>query len=220
MKKLVIYGLSNPVIIKLVEAINRKEKIFHLLGLLKSPDNIPVEDVLGYPVLGTEELIPELIRNDEVYFFNNVNYSPAQMKKADMILAENGCRTVSLIHPDIDMSHVVYGDNIMLCEGTILGPEVHIGNHLTCRLGCIISHEVIIEDYVYISPGVTVCGNAILKEGCDIGAGATILPTRTIGRNSIIGAGAVVTKDIPANVTAVGMPARVIKHHRENHIDE
>lgn len=44
-----------------------------------------------------------------------------------------------------------------------------------------------------------------------LGGGAIVCPGVTIGENSVIGAGAVVTKDIPANVVAVGNPARVIK---------
>lgn len=44
-----------------------------------------------------------------------------------------------------------------------------------------------------------------------IGAGCSILPGVTIGDNTVIGAGSVVTKDIPANVLAVGNPCRVIK---------
>ncbi len=44
-----------------------------------------------------------------------------------------------------------------------------------------------------------------------IGGGAIILPGVTIGENSVIGAGAVVTKDVGANVVAVGNPARVIR---------
>ncbi|MEU2025702.1 sugar O-acetyltransferase [Streptomyces sp. NPDC016469] len=44
-----------------------------------------------------------------------------------------------------------------------------------------------------------------------LGGGAIVLAGVTIGDNSVIGAGAVVTKDIPANVVAVGNPARVIR---------
>jgi len=44
-----------------------------------------------------------------------------------------------------------------------------------------------------------------------IGAGCSILPGVTIGDNTVIGAGSVVTKDIPANVLAVGNPCRVIR---------
>ena len=44
-----------------------------------------------------------------------------------------------------------------------------------------------------------------------IGAGAILLPGVTIGDNSVIGAGSIVTKDIPANVVAVGNPCRVLR---------
>ena len=44
-----------------------------------------------------------------------------------------------------------------------------------------------------------------------IGAGAIIVPGVTIGDNTVIGAGSVVTKDIPANVVAVGNPCRVMR---------
>jgi maltose O-acetyltransferase len=44
-----------------------------------------------------------------------------------------------------------------------------------------------------------------------LGGGAIILPGVTIGENTVVGAGAVVTKDLPANVVAVGNPARVVR---------
>lgn len=44
-----------------------------------------------------------------------------------------------------------------------------------------------------------------------LGGGVIVCPGVTIGENSVIGAGSVVTKDIPANVVAVGNPARVIR---------
>ncbi|NHC12812.1 sugar O-acetyltransferase [Motilibacter deserti] len=44
-----------------------------------------------------------------------------------------------------------------------------------------------------------------------LGGGAIVLPGVTIGANTVVGAGAVVTKDLPANVVAVGNPARVVR---------
>jgi maltose O-acetyltransferase len=44
-----------------------------------------------------------------------------------------------------------------------------------------------------------------------VGGGAIVLPGVTIGENTVVGAGAVVTRDLPANVVAVGNPARVIR---------
>lgn len=44
-----------------------------------------------------------------------------------------------------------------------------------------------------------------------LGGGAIVLPGVTVGENSVVGAGAVVTRDVPANVVAVGNPARVVR---------
>ena len=49
-----------------------------------------------------------------------------------------------------------------------------------------------------------------------LGANVTVLPGVTVGDNSIIGAGSVVTKDIPANVIAVGNPCKVVRQISEN----
>lgn len=51
----------------------------------------------------------------------------------------------------------------------------------------------------------------IIEDGVWIGGHAVIAPGVRIGRNSVIGAGSVVTRDIPANVVAVGNPCRVLR---------
>lgn len=63
--------------------------------------------------------------------------------------------------------------------------------------------------YMYTDP-VTIGDN------CWIGANVTICPGVTIGENTVIGAGSVVTKDIPANVVAVGNPCRVLREINEH----
>ena len=58
-----------------------------------------------------------------------------------------------------------------------------------------------------------------IGRNCWIGAGTVILPGVTIGENTVIGAGSVVSKDIPANVVALGVPCKVLReigeHDRE-----
>ena len=67
-----------------------------------------------------------------------------------------------------------------------------------------------------IAPGANVSGNVELKEGAYIGTNAAILQGEsikkkiTIGKFSIVGAGAVVTKDVDADSTVVGIPAKLI----------
>lgn len=61
------------------------------------------------------------------------------------------------------------------------------------------------DSYAACEKGVEIGPNSY------IGAGATILAGVKVGQNSMVGAGALVNRDVPENVVAVGIPARVIK---------
>jgi acetyltransferase EpsM len=120
----------------------------------------------------------------------------------------------TLRHPHTVMGREVQiGGGTCLCPGVILTAQIKIGRHCILNVNSSVSHDCILEDYVNINPGVTVCGDVRVGEGSYIGAGATIKDKVSIGEWSVIGAGAVVISDIPPNVTAVGVPARVIKDH-------
>lgn len=111
------------------------------------------------------------------------------------------------------------------------GAHVHIGSNVYANFNLTLVDDghIYIGDKTMIGPNVTIAtaGHPILPSLREkalqfnvdvhidrnvwIGAGAIILPGVTIGENSVIGAGSVVTKDIPANVVAVGNPCRVLR---------
>lgn len=111
------------------------------------------------------------------------------------------------------------------------GRHVHFGSgvYANFSLTLVDDTHIYIGDKTLIGPNVTIATAAhpILPElreralqynlpvhigrNCWIGAGAVILPGVSVGDNSVIGAGSVVTKDIPANVVAVGNPCRVMR---------
>ena len=64
---------------------------------------------------------------------------------------------------------------------------------------------------MYLLWNVNISGNDRIGEGVMFGSGSTIIQGKNVGMAAIIGAGAVVTKDIPAGATVVGIPAKVIK---------
>ncbi len=115
------------------------------------------------------------------------------------------------------------------------GCNIHVGNNFYANfsLTAVDDTDIYIGDNVMIAPNVTIAtaGHPICPElrekvyqfnlpvhigNCVwIGAGAVITPGVTIGDNSVIGAGSVVTKDVPANVVAVGNPCRVLREITE-----
>ncbi len=101
----------------------------------------------------------------------------------------------------VDDTHIYVGDNTMFAPNVIVATAAHP-----------ILPELRTQGLQYNMP-------VHIGKNCWIGAGAIILPGVTIGDNTVIGAGSVVTRDIPANVVAVGNPCRVMRpisdHDRE-----
>lgn len=98
----------------------------------------------------------------------------------------------------VDDTHIYVGD------ATMFGPNVTIAT-----AGHPILPELREQAYQYNMP-------VHIGKNCWLGAGVIVMPGVTIGDNTVIGAGSVVTKDIPANVVAVGNPCRVMREIGEH----
>jgi len=101
-------------------------------------------------------------------------------------------------------------DNLKLGYKTDIGAFTYIN----AKKGVIIEDQVQIGSHCSIYSISTIDdkeGQIILKRNCKIGSHSTIMPGVTVGSNSIIGAHSFVNKDIPDNVVAFGVPAKVIR---------
>ena len=95
-----------------------------------------------------------------------------------------------------------------ICEGVTIESEVFVGHSVTFindaypRATAADGHLQTEADWA--------CQQTLVRRGASIGSGSTILGGITIGENAIVGAGSVVTKDVPADTTVAGNPARVL----------
>jgi len=112
-----------------------------------------------------------------------------------------------------DVSIIMVTGDLFIGEGVGIGAGTRIvgGNH---PVSSEIDEEAGPE---WLKPPIS---NGIkVKDRALIGANVTILDGVTIGRNTIVGAGSLVTKDLPENVVAVGIPARIIRERKVKKIN-
>jgi acetyltransferase-like isoleucine patch superfamily enzyme len=120
-------------------------------------------------------------------------------------------------YPEIEDGKLTkYNWVVQNIEGFDLGFETDIGafSYINALHGVEIKDNVQIGSHCSIYSVSTIDdshGKVILKQNCRIGSHSTILPGVSIGKNSIIGAHSLVNKDIPDNVVAFGVPAKVVR---------
>ncbi len=172
---------------------------------------------------GSEEIFKEQIKClDRLYDFNATR--PTELERRTEMLKEmlaevgENCYIEPPFHSNWGGRHVHLGNNVYFNFNATLVDDTHI----------------YIGDCTMLGPNVVIAtaGHPILPElrekalqynlpvhigkNCWLGAGVIVLPGVTIGDNTVIGAGSVVTKDIPANVVAVGNPCKVSREINEH----
>ena len=125
-------------------------------------------------------------------------------------LQEKKLTPANAIHPAaiIDASASIAEQGVMIAANAVINPLATIGTGAICNTGCIIEHECVVGEFAHIGPGAVLCGNVKIGSGTFVGANAVIKQGITVGKNAMIGAGAVVVKNVPDNVTVVGVPAK------------
>ena len=123
-------------------------------------------------------------------------------------LVENGFAPITVLHPSAIISQLASMGN-----GTYVGPlaivnaDAQIGDNCIINSGAIVEHDCHVESHAHISVGAHLGGKTEIHEGSLFGISASSLPCTKIGKWSVVGAGALVTRDVAAYSTVVGVPA-------------
>jgi sugar O-acyltransferase (sialic acid O-acetyltransferase NeuD family) len=190
-----------------VEAVNAVAPTFDFLGFCALDADGELLARRDAPLLGDTSHLRTL----DAQYILGIGTSEAR-RDLDQELTSYGREAVVLRHPDASTgSDLRIAPGVILAAGARLTTNVTLGRHTHLNVNAVVSHDCVLGDYVTLSPGVLVNGNVSLSEGVFLGTSAVVLPGREVGAWARIGAGAVVTEDVPAGRTAVGVPARVIE---------
>ncbi len=190
----------------LIQRINGYEKQWNLLGY--------ISDENALDVIGDDDYLCSY--NKELSVVIGIGSSVLREKLSKKYKINKNLSFPNLIDPSVILSSSIkLGEGNIFCAGNIATVDIEIGSFNLINLSCTIGHDTIIEDYVTVNPGVNISGNVKLRSGSCIGTGAKLIQGVCVGKNAVIGAGAVVINSIPANCTAVGVPAKSIKFLEE-----
>jgi sugar O-acyltransferase (sialic acid O-acetyltransferase NeuD family) len=171
------------------------------------------QKVLEVPVVGGDDLLPELAGRGFTHFvvgIGSIQSTGPRERLFDTGL-RHGLQPLIVRHPTAICSGTIRaGAGAQMLAGSIINTGAHLGVNTVVNTGAIVEHHCIIDDHSHIASRVTLAGEVHVGRGAHIGAGATVRQGIRIGEGAIVGAGSVVVKDVPAGMTVVGVPARIL----------
>lgn len=206
MDKIVVIGASGHA--KVIIDIINSMKCYEIVGCTDL--SIKIKNIMGYPVLGADAILPELYESGVRCAFvaigdNKLRFKIYQMIKDigfEMVNAISSCSVIS--------SSVQLGKGIAVMPGAIINADTIIGDCAIINTGATVDHDCSIGSATHIAPGTHLAGNVKVGKYAFLGVGSSVIPQVNIGEDAMIGAGSVVIRDVPQNTKAVGNPAKEI----------
>ncbi len=125
----------------------------------------------------------------------------------------------NVLFPPFLSRHAWFSNNIKIGKGVIVYPgaavnyNTHIQDFSIINMNCAVGHDCIIGFCSTLAPSVSLAGFTHLGECVEMCIHSATVQGTQIGENSIVGGMGMVTRNLPANCTAVGVPAKPIKYH-------
>lgn len=210
MKDIAIYGVGGfgREVLMLLKDINKVEPVWNVIGFFDDYHPVGYE-VHGLRILGGVNELND--RKKTLALFVAIG-TPSARKSVVNTINNPFIEYPALIHPSVIIGeNVEIGKGSVICANSVLTCDIRIGEFVLLNLACTVGHDTVIKDYSAFMPACNISGEVEIAECVYCGTGVKVINQTGIGANAIVGAGAVVTKPIPANCTAVGVPARPIK---------
>jgi sugar O-acyltransferase (sialic acid O-acetyltransferase NeuD family) len=155
---------------------------------------------------------PILWLDDQAAFEPSLPVLPAigSVKRMGIVrrLVGEGRALATLVHPSAVVSpSAIIEPGCVIGALVVVGARSRVGEGTVLNRGALVGHHTEIGRYCFLGPGANVAGKVTLGEQVYVGAGAVVRDHLRVGDRAVVGMGAVAVKDVPADVTVVGVPA-------------
>ena len=214
MDRIVIFGSSGHA--KVVLDIVEKEQKYQIAGLIDKFRSVG-ETVLGYPVLGGEEQLPEVVLQHSI--------KGGLIAIGDNCLRSEVAERIAKIyppfvflraeHPGANIARdVTLGAGTVVMAGATINPCCSIGEFCILNTNSSLDHDSSMGAFSSLAPGAATGGAVRIGAYAAIGLGAMLLQGIEIGEHTVVGAGSTVLEDLDPCKVAYGTPARVVRERK------
>jgi len=196
--QIIIYGAGGhaKAVMEMVQAIGA----FRIAGIIDDNPALTGTSVLGIPVLGARDILPQLLGQGIHLAANGVGgiVDIGIRIRIFELLADHGFSFPVLRHPraTVEPSAMIY-DGAQIFANAYVGSDAILHERCMVNTGAVVSHDCEIGAYTHIAPGALLAGHVHVGERALVGMGVTTIIGLKIGNGARIGNGAVLLADVP-----------------------
>jgi len=198
----------------LIEEINEGGPMWNLLGYLDPDPTLVGREIIGYPVLGSDDCA---VRYPQAWFVPGIGDPRLKHRIIDSLKSLGVDNWATLISPTVRVHPSnVFGQGVVIGRNTDLTTGCILEDHVFVNIHVVLGHGVRIGPYTSVNPNVMINGEARIGSTCLIGANAFVRDV-VVGDGVTVGAGSVVIGDVEPDCVVAGVPAKVIRQGSPRH---